>query len=242
MAASDVSRDVEEIILEGGDRRSQVADTTQYPYRCICALRIRSPDGQSWVGSGWLSGPRTVITAGHCVFLHRHGGWAESIEVTPGRDGTSRPYGSCVVGTASLRSARGWTDQGSNLFDYGAIILPPDCAFGSQAGYFGFANLSDVDLSRVVLEVSGYPADKPVFSLWRERENSTVERVLMDRSIRYGINTTGGQSGAPVFGMFNGGFYAAGIHRTGSVRGNIATRISEEVMQNIISWTDEGPG
>src|SRR5882672_823815 len=67
-----------EIVIGDDDRRA-VPEPTQSPWRHICALRIVSASGKEYVGTGWFAGPYTILTAGHCVYLHDDGGWAESI-------------------------------------------------------------------------------------------------------------------------------------------------------------------
>src|SRR5687768_6326230 len=51
----------------GRDERVRILDTDLYPWSAICALRMRGPSGGA-MGTGWFIGPRTVITAGHCVY------------------------------------------------------------------------------------------------------------------------------------------------------------------------------
>ena len=100
-------KSVSEVII-GTDERVRITPTTSFPWRSICALRITAQNGSRWIGTGFLVAPRTVITAGHCVFMHAQGGWAKSIEVVPGLDEAQRPYGS-HVGT-SFRSVTGWVN------------------------------------------------------------------------------------------------------------------------------------
>ena len=74
-----------ESILGDTDRRKQILETELTPWRMICALEIESQSGAAFVGTGWFAGPRTVITAGHCVFDPVElGGWAKKITVVPG--------------------------------------------------------------------------------------------------------------------------------------------------------------
>jgi V8-like Glu-specific endopeptidase len=84
-----LSQTVAEVVI-GRDDRVQITNTTAYPWRTICSLIITARDGSRWIGTGWLVGPRTVITAGHCVYMHKRGGWARSIEVIPGRNAVLR--------------------------------------------------------------------------------------------------------------------------------------------------------
>jgi glutamyl endopeptidase len=56
-------------VIIGADNRVRVFATTSYPWRAVCSLKITAKDNSKWIGTGWLVGPRTVITAGHCVFM-----------------------------------------------------------------------------------------------------------------------------------------------------------------------------
>src|SRR5258708_15868341 len=55
----------------GIDDRVKVAQSllATNPWRQICALRIKSQTNRMFVGTGWFIGPKTLATAGHCVFL-----------------------------------------------------------------------------------------------------------------------------------------------------------------------------
>ncbi len=71
----------------GKDERVQQSPCTDVPWRWNCSLVITWPNGDRSIGTGWLIGPRTVMTAGHCVYNHEQKAWATQIEVSPGTDG-----------------------------------------------------------------------------------------------------------------------------------------------------------
>jgi len=142
----------------------QIGNTQDFPWRCICALNITAGDGTNWIGTGWFAGLRTVITAGHCVYMHGHGGWVTSIEVIPGCNDGQRPYD--PTSATSFRSVRGWTEKQLRNFDYGAIVLPAEGALGTIVGSFGIINLSDPELTALKVNLSGYPSDKPRGTQW----------------------------------------------------------------------------
>src|SRR4029450_3925081 len=72
----------------GPDDRARILDTELPPWRMICALEMRGPSGAGAIGTGWLVGPRTILTAGHCVHSGRfYGGWARESVGGPGRHG-----------------------------------------------------------------------------------------------------------------------------------------------------------
>ena len=218
-------------VIIGTDDRVRITQTTTFPWRAVCALRITAKDNTKWIGTGWLVSPRTVITAGHCVYMHDHGGWPKSIEVIPGMNDATRPYGSCT-GTA-FRSVAGWVNDKKREYDYGAIILPSNCRPGDKTGIFGFAVKDDPYLLNAYLNLSGYPGDKGGDQQWfmARKAKSVAPRVIY-----YEIDTMGGQSGSPVWVKVGTARYAVGIHTNGVVSGNSATRIVTPVFNNIQTW------
>ncbi|MGH7502583.1 MAG: trypsin-like serine peptidase [Longimicrobiales bacterium] len=226
---------IAEVVI-GTDDRIRIANTTAYPWRCICSLRITAKDGSRWIGTGWLVGPRTVVTAGHVVFIHSRGGWVQNIEVIPGRDAGNSPFGSCF--STNFRSVKGWTQKKKSSHDYGAIILPRECGFGNGLGYFGYANLGYFSLFNLKVNLGGYPGDKsPAGSLWWHARRI---KFVTSRRLIYNIDTAGGQSGSPVWRLKDGKRHVVGIHTNGSMAGNSATRIAKPVFNNIKSWKAEG--
>lgn len=228
-------RSQREVVI-GRDDRKRVTDTRPFPWRAICHLDIRARNGKRYLGTGWFVGPRTIITAGHCVFLHAAGGWASSITVTPGRNGRQAPFGS--IKAKSFRSVRGWVRSKNRSFDYGAIILPKNCNGKNKfPGKFNFAVMGNTQIKSRIANLSGYPGDKPRGTQWRHSRR--IKNALGHRLI-YDIDTAGGQSGSPVWIVQNKRPVAVGIHTNGSLSGNSATRITKSVAKNIVRWRSEG--
>ncbi|MEO5681149.1 MAG: serine protease [Chitinophagaceae bacterium] len=225
----------QEVIIPGTDDRVRINPTTSFPWRAICALKITAADGTRWIGTGWLVSPRTVITAGHVVYMHDHGGWARSIEVIPAMNDAARPYGSCSSST--FRSVNGWTGSKNSDYDYAAIVLPANCRLGDRTGWFGLAVKDDAFLRNAILNLSGYPGDKGGNQQWfMSRKTKSVSA----RRIVYDIDTMGGQSGSPVWILVNGQRYGVGVHTNGHLSGNSATRIVTAVYNNMIAWKNLG--
>lgn len=210
----------------GRDDRVRVTNTLTYPYGCICHLSIRARNGGLFVGTGWLADEQTVVTAGHCLYMHREGGWAASIDVYPGRNGSSMPY---RARAAQMWSTRGWTEQQSAPADYGAIRLDKRI---EGVGTFGFGALTNEELRTNMFHVVGYPSDKPGEMWGHGRRLSVVNSDVLV----YDIDTMPGNSGGPVFMVRNGDSIVAGIHNYGDVSGNSATRITNDVYQRIRGW------
>jgi glutamyl endopeptidase len=223
--------------VQGRDDRTRVSRTDVYPWCCICALMITAADGSRWVGTAWLAGARTLITAGHCVFMHAHGGWVQSIEIIPGCDGDVRPFGSYIVETSDLRTVRGWAEREDFLLDIGGIILPASLMLGTQLGFFGYGDPGQDALEKLNVTVAGYPMDRqPPFTQWRDTWRPTL--VTTARLI-YEIDTGGGQSGAPVWFVKNGQRSTVGIHTSGAQGANSAVRIAGNVFRAIDGWARE---
>ncbi|THU31951.1 serine protease [Niastella caeni] len=227
-------KSLSEVII-GTDERVRITPTTGFPWRAICSLKITAQNGQRFIGTGFLIAPRTVITAGHCVYMHAQGGWARSIEVIPGLDETQRPFGS-YVGT-SFRSVTGWVSSKKREYDYGCIILPRASRPGDRTGVFGFSVKDNNYLLNAYLNLSGYPGDKGGNQQWFmvRKAKSVAPRVIY-----YEIDTMGGQSGSPVWVKVGNTRSVVGIHTNGLITGNSATRIVTPVFNNLLAWKNQG--
>jgi glutamyl endopeptidase len=224
-------RDAVREVVHGPDDRVQITNTAVYPWRAHAALRITAGDNSVWIGTGWFVGPKLLVTAGHCVFIRssvaaRHG-WARQIVVMPGRNGAQLPYGS--VTSSRFWSVLGWTRDGNQEYDYGAIVL--DQPLGGTTGWFGFGNWPSLD--GVVGNISGYPVDKPAGTQWYAARQIASANA---RKVYYDVDTAGGQSGSAVYRFWNSGRYGIAVHAYGGGTVNSGTRINGEVLTNIKSW------
>jgi glutamyl endopeptidase len=220
--------------VHGEDNRIQVQDTDKYPYRVNASLLITARDGSQWIGTGWFISPRTLITAGHCVYIKNspvpnRDGWVKTIQVMPGRNGTSLPFGSAT--SSQFWTVKGWADSGDENYDYAAIIIPTP--LGETVGTLGFANYNDPELSNITANVTGYPGDQPSGTLWYDTK--TIASVTATK-VYYDIDTAGGQSGAAVYIIKDGQRIAVAVHAYGGAVTNSGTRIVAPVFQNLTNW------
>jgi len=220
--------------VHGPDDRVQITNTAVYPWRVHASLLVTARDGSRWIGTGWFIGPHTLMTAGHVVYIKNSGvagrdGWVRSIDVMPGRNGSVLPYG--TVRSSNLRSVTGWTNNGDQNYDYGAIIIPTN--LGNTTGWFGFGVYTDAVLLGAVGNISGYPGDKPTGTQWYDaRRIASVN----NRKVYYDIDTAGGQSGSAVYRIINGDRYGIAIHAYGGATTNSGTRIVKPVFDNMVAW------
>lgn len=216
----------------GSDERRHVSPTTNPPWRSIVSLDVRFSNGRGSC-TGFFIGPRIIATAGHCVYdFDDGGGWATSVRVIPGRDGLKEPFGwqyalqiftnnkwvqegdrqldfgAVQLPDNTLSNKVGWfpyaafTDQSllglspnlvANLAGYpGMEPLPFNCpeenlGFSGCQLWFGTGNIPAASWSRLIeCPGGGNPCT------W-------IEKGLAN----YKIDTSGGQSGAPVW-LYNG--------------------------------------
>ena len=217
-------------VIIGKDDRVRIQNTKVVPWKRICHLTIEGKNGSKFLGTGALIGPRTVVTAGHCVFLHGAGGWAKSITVSPGRNGNSFPFGKAMA--VQLHTVKGWKDGKNRQYDYGAITLGPGIKMPPPSA-FGFDALPDAALIGAKLNTAGYPGDKPAGTMWY---HGMKVKAVLPRLLVYDIDTMGGQSGSPLWIKRNGKRIQVGIHTNGMASGNSGTRITAPVLANMKKW------
>lgn len=87
--------------IVGVDNRFKISTTTDGPYCNTVYLETTYSDGYEGIGSGFVIGPYAVATAAHCLYSEDHGGYAVSVKVVPAKNGTTEPYGSETVSSAS---------------------------------------------------------------------------------------------------------------------------------------------
>ena len=234
----------------GVDERVRILDTELAPWRMICALHMRGSTGAGAIGTGWFIGPKTVLTAGHCVYsTHFFGGWAASIEVVPGRNGTgaeARPYGSAT--SQAFSSIDRWTEQEDPDFDIGCIHLAEP--LGDEVGWFAVGAPAPSALESMLVNISGYPGDRGAGTEQYHSRNRVLR--VSERRLFYENDTFGGQSGAPVWVYENEdspplavGIHAYGIGSTPAdlgITANSAPRIIPEVLETLTGWVEQDGG
>jgi V8-like Glu-specific endopeptidase len=234
-----------ESIIGPTDDRVRVLDTELAPWRMVCALRVRGQTGAGAIGTGWFVGPKTLLTAGHCVHSTQFfGGWASSIEVSPGRNGGEFPFR--TVRSTRFSSVNRWVEAADPDFDIGCIHL--DDPLGDEVGWFSVGALSPEELEGFLVNVSGYPGDRGGGTEQYHHRNRILR--VTERRLFYDVDTFGGQSGAPVWihETDTAPPLAIGIHAYGvggsadGLEANSAPRIIPGVLDQIRTWVEADGG
>ena len=201
---------------------------TSYPYRMVCRIEVKYDEEPNvvYLGTGFLVGPSTIMTACHVVYDAAYG-FFNSISFAFGayKDDTTGlmvyPYGK--ITSWSSASVGSYYGTGSTNDDWAIIDLNSD--IGNTIGYFGLtASLSDNDSLRLY----GYSGDLDGNLAYSDGVASSVQTYKFNHT----CDTTGGASGAPV--CVNN-VVVAGIHHGKYENINSACKISSY----IVGWIDE---
>ncbi|MBX3494341.1 MAG: trypsin-like peptidase domain-containing protein [Parvibaculum sp.] len=218
---SDIDGFVPESVIDSDTRRA-VPGAASLPWRCIVLLQIFYRSGQTGRGTGWFIGPKTIVTAAHCIH-HESAGDAIRIIVTPGYDRGAAPYGQFEVSGSLWNPA--WRSSYDPVLDFALLFLNQD----PGVGYFGFAAAPDPNLQRVIVNIAGYPKDRPSTQWYDAGRVSKADANF----IYHQIDTEEGQSGAPLFWTDRVQRIGLGIHTYGANSmqpNNRARRITPELF------------
>lgn len=195
-------------------RSVRIGAMSSYPWRAICLLRT-SWGGRSEVASGFLVGPRAVLTAAHNLYPRDRRSYPDTVEVIPGADGADSRYGS--LRTTRLEIPPQWSAGFGASDDLGVVQIEE--TIGDRLGWFAMGVASAQDLPGRPVSVTGYPAEMPNqtdvgdWQLWHHAGRVTA---ASGGRLSYNCQTLSGQSGAPVYLSPRGGLPTAiGVHTQG---------------------------
>lgn len=218
-----------ESVFGVGDPLVPVNDTSAVPFRSIAFLDITYTDHRMGSGTGWFAGPKTVVTAAHCLVEPGFGSSAATVSVLPGFFGLARGFVA-----ARLFVPPEWTRSVAEgrpdiRFDW-ALIYLADPDVGRTVGWFGLAAPPDTSLDALLLNIAGYLRPRGPQFFDGGRLAGFDDDFLFHR-----FDTDRGMSGSPIIVKRDDRRYAVGIHHAGDVASNRALRINDRLFDAISS-------
>jgi glutamyl endopeptidase len=217
-----VERSTRQII--GKDTRTRVTNTTAFPNSMIGQMSITFPNGQTYVGTAWMYGNKVAVTAGHCVYSKSDGGWARSVAFSPGKNGSSNPLGTYYA--TQLYTDTKYVQNEDSNYDWGMLRFSTNV--GQTTGYLGAEWTSNSQVG-INVTVKGYPGEKNS-QMWTSNGKITGSG---SSKTNYSIDTTGGQSGAPVYRYIEGSYRSLAIHTNSYSSYNQGERIDKSLFEII---------
>ncbi len=189
------------------DGRTKVSSTKVHPYSAIVYLDIIYGTSAVGRGTGFLIDDNIVATAGHCLYSAKYG-WATSVSVMPGKNGFGvfhDPYG--VAMAKRIAVSHQWLNSCDSNYDWGAIEIK-----SGLIGNPGKINIASLDDEYSTIKISGYPKTVGSSTTYAQYEMSGTISFSTPSRYYYEIDTSIGQSGAPILNSNN---IAVGIHTDG---------------------------
>lgn len=174
-----------------GEWSTGVDMTRAMPHSAICQLQITLADGSLAGGTGFYAGPGLIATCAHCLVD------ATSVRVFAGRtDGDFLTMFDVDPADWTIHPHFAATDD---PYDIGVIRVQWAGGMAPNGNYFELQDLQGGVGSKVI--VSGYAGDNVNINR-QHMDGTTIHELSPDgHHVFYNLQTSGGESGAPVLAL-----------------------------------------
>lgn len=234
-------------IIDDDDRdgRRPVRDATVAPYSGICLIQSFQNSGDAravGAGTGWLVAPDIILTAAHVVCNNQYFSGATrplagAVHMWFGFNNEPEPPFGAEISTKIAVPAQ----YKEYLFpDWDVAVIKLERRVGDRLGWFDMQTPSATSLKNADICVAGYPGEPGEEEKWfRQFEGEKKVLDVSDTRIYHNVDTTGGQSGAPVFVKSGKRAAAFGVHARGryealatiGMSANFAVRFRPELLK-----------
>ncbi len=190
----------------------RIEDTEEYPYSSVVNLLMEFDVGYAGCSGSFVKNSQVVLTAGHCIYNAEYGGFPESITVVPGKDGSSKPFGSKeAINWATNNSWINWEDPTN---DWAVIIVRP---FDGDTGYMDtYYETGSSWYSGRDFETAGYPGDEGYngSEMWWDMGRAVYMMYgMIEIDFDFGgeYDCIHGQSGSAMYTYYDGGYKVAAV-------------------------------
>lgn len=245
--------------LVGSDDRVRIADTRVAPYSTIATLLVTFPAAaKPGLCTGSLIASDAVLTAAHCVYNAKLGGWAKSIRVVPGAypnaaGVTQAPFGSASAlrGFAPDAYRAATTFWAREPYDYAVVRI--GAGLKNAPGTRAFGVMTSPKVNRAIT-LAGYHGDKcaappcspSASSFIMHKSKDTIRELLPKGAAKATLfnhyaDSNGGASGAPIvadadFANTIFAVHIAGFRDINADSWNMGVLLSATAVANIKSW------
>jgi len=241
-------------LLEGtncniiNDRRSLVEDPYRYPNLFVGQIKSINDKNETFFGTGVLISKNCVLTVAHNIIQNVNRKRVpippDKITFSPGKTLDINPFGEIKIIDYYLPEE---FLQFKHEHDWALLVLSEPVGllikevFNIDITIFDRSILNTAISENNEILIIGYPGEDEKNG--RIYESSKGHYKKMDENfekhfVAYTLDTTGGQSGSPVFEKINSDYYIFGIHQRGLVKEkvNAALRISELMFDKISNF------
>lgn len=185
-----------------------------YPYSAVVHIVSVYSDNSAQAGSGFVIGPDTVVTAGHCIY-DEDLGMPVYVRICVKFTGTYNSY----YETEEVVMPTKYVQNSDVNYDWAILTIEDD--IGEETGWLGFQANDYIVGNKLInksIEIVGYPNPNLAGGTLRIQYKTQGTVLVQDNmKIYYNASTLKGMSGGPILGD---NYIVYGVHSLGPENDN----------------------